>query len=149
MSALKESIKGEMKVAMRAKEKDRLRVIRTILAAFKQIEVDERIELDDDRMITVLDKMLKQRRESIRQFKEADRTDLIEIEEAEIVIIQEFLPQALTQEEIEEFVEKAVSDTGAQSIKDMGKVMGVLKPQMLGRADMSAVSVVIKAKLAT
>lgn len=149
MAALKETIKGEMKVAMRAKDKDRLRVIRTILAAFKQIEVDERIELDDDRMILVLDKMLKQRRESIRQFKEADRTDLIDIEEAEIVIIQEFLPQALTQEEIEAFVAKAVSDTGAQSIKDMGKVMGVLKPQMLGRADMSAVSVVIKAKLAT
>jgi uncharacterized protein YqeY len=149
MSSLKESIKGEMKVAMRAKEKDRLRVIRTILAAFKQIEVDERIELDDDRMIVVLDKMLKQRRESIRQFREANRTDLIEIEEAEIVIIQEFLPQALTQEEIEQCVAKAVSDTGAQSIKDMGKVMGVLKPQMLGRADMSAVSVVIKAKLAT
>jgi uncharacterized protein YqeY len=149
MSSLKESIKGEMKVAMRAKEKDRLRVIRTILAAFKQIEVDERIELDDDRMIVVLDKMLKQRRESIRQFREANRTDLIEIEEAEIVIIQEFLPQALTQEEVEQCVEKAVSDTGAQSIKDMGKVMGVLKPQMLGRADMSAVSVVIKAKLAT
>ena len=149
MAALKETIKGEMKVAMRAKDKDRLRVIRTILAAFKQIEVDERIELDDDRMILVLDKMLKQRRESIRQFKEADRTDLIDIEEAEIVIIQEFLPQALTKEEIEAFVVKAVSDTGAQSIKDMGKVMGVLKPQMLGRADMSAVSVVIKAKLAT
>jgi uncharacterized protein YqeY len=100
-------------------------------------------------MIVVLDKMLKQRRESIRQFREANRTDLIEIEEAEIVIIQEFLPQALTQEEIEQCVAKAVSDTGAQSIKDMGKVMGVLKPQMLGRADMSAVSVVIKAKLAT
>ena len=149
MSSLKENIKGEMKVAMRAKDKERLRVIRTILAAFKQIEVDERIELDDARMMIVLDKMLKQRRESIRQFKEADRTDLIEIEEAEIVIIQEFLPQALTSDEIEDFVEKAVSETGAQSIKDMGKVMGVLKPQMLGRADMSAVSVVIKAKLAT
>ncbi|MCK5889128.1 MAG: GatB/YqeY domain-containing protein [Methylococcales bacterium] len=148
MSLLKARIKDEMKVAMRAKEKDRLKVIRTILAAIKQIEVDERIELDDARVTLVLDKMLKQRRESIRQFNEAGRTDLIDIEEAEIVVIQSFLPKALSAEEIEAAVVKAIADSGAGSIKEMGKVMGILKPQMVGRADMSAVSTVIKAKLA-
>jgi uncharacterized protein YqeY len=149
MSSLKARITDDMKVAMKAKNKERLLVIRTILAAIKQIEVDERIELDDERIMLVLDKMLKQRRESIRQFKEAGRTDLTEIEEAEIVVIQDFLPQALTKEEIDMLVVKAISDSGAGSIKDMGKVMGILKPQMLGRADMSIVSSVIKAKLAT
>ncbi|MCF6202534.1 MAG: GatB/YqeY domain-containing protein [Methylococcaceae bacterium] len=149
MSLLKERITDDMKVAMKAKNKDRLLVIRTILAAIKQIEVDERIELDDERIVLVLDKMLKQRRESIRQFKEAGRDDLTKIEEAEILVIQDFLPQALTEEEINGLVIKAISDSGAGSIKDMGKVMGVLKPQMLGRADMSIVSSVIKAKLAT
>ncbi len=149
MSLLKERITDDMKIAMRAKNKERLLVIRTILAAIKQIEVDERIELDDERIMHVLDKMLKQRRESIKQFKEAGRDDLTEIEEAEVVVIQDFLPQALTEEEINERVEKAISDSGAGSIKDMGKVMGILKPQMLGRADMSVVSSVIKAKLAT
>ncbi len=149
MSLLKERITDDMKVAMKAKNKERLLVIRTILAAIKQIEVDERIELDDERIMLVLDKMLKQRRESIKQFKEAGRDDLTEIEEAEIVVIQDFLPQALTEEEIDALVVKAISDSGAGSIKDMGKVMGIVKPQMLGRADMSIVSSVIKAKLAT
>jgi len=121
--------------------------VRMILAAIKQIEVDERIELDDERIVVVLDKMLKQRRESIKQFNEAGRTDLTEIEEAEVVVIQDFLPKALSSQEIEEMVVKAVSDTAAGSIKDMGKVMGVLRPQMLGRADMSVVSSVIKVKL--
>lgn len=147
MSQLKKRIKEELKVAMRAKNKERLLVIRTILSSIKQIEVDERIELDDDRVIAVLDKMLKQRRESIKQFNDAGRSDLIEIEEAEVVVIQYFLPQALSQEEIEALVVKAISDSGAGSIKDMGKVMGILKPQMLGRADMSVVSSVIKTKL--
>lgn len=149
MSLLKERIREDMKTAMKAKNKERLLVVRTILAAIKQIEVDERIELDDERVIVVLDKMLKQRRESIRQFNDAGRTDLTEIEEAEIVVIQDFLPQALTQEEIEEMVVNAISSAGANSIKEMGKVMGILKSQMLGRADMSVVSSVIKAKLAT
>ena len=147
MDLLKNRIKDDMKAAMRAKNKDRLKVIRMILAAFKQIEVDERIELDDARIIVVLDKMLKQRRESIKQYNDAGRTDLSEVEEAEILVIQDFLPQALTQDEIEEMVVAAVSDSGAESIKDMGKVMGILRPQMLGRADMSVVSSVIKAKL--
>ena len=149
MDLLKNRIKDDMKATMRAKDKDRLKVVRMILAAFKQIEVDERIELDDARIIVVLDKMLKQRRESIKQYNDAGRTDLSEVEEAEILVIQDFLPQALTQDEIEEMVVAAVSDSGAESIKDMGKVMGILRPQMLGRADMSVVSSVIKAKLAS
>ena len=148
MDLLKGRIKDDMKKAMRAKDKERLIIIRMILAAIKQIEVDERVELDDGRIIVVLDKMLKQRRESIKQFKEAGRNDLSEIEEAEILVVQTFLPQALTSDEIEVLVVKAVADSGAESIKDMGKVMGILKPQMLGRADMSVVSSVIKAKLA-
>ncbi len=149
MSLLIPRIKDDMKAAMKAKEKDKLNVIRMILAAIKQIEVDERIELDDARVIVVLDKMLKQRRESIKQYNDAGRTDLSDIEEAEVIVIQDYLPKALSQEEISTMVEKAVTDTGAASMKDMGKVMGLLKPQMLGRADMSVVSSVIKAKLST
>ncbi len=148
MDLLKTRIKDDMKLAMKAKDKDRLNVIRMILAAIKQIEVDERIELDDERIIVVLDKMLKQRRESVKQFSEAGRQDLTEIEEAEILVIQDFLPKPLTEDEIQDMVAKAVSDSNAESLKDMGKVMGILKPQMLGRADMSVVSAVIKAKLA-
>jgi len=147
MGLLKDRIKDDMKAAMRAKDKDRLKVIRMIQAAIKQIEVDERVELDDERIVVVLDKMLKQRRESIKQFNEAGRNDLSEIEEAELLVIQDFLPKALTPEEIEDMVAKAVSDSAAESIKDMGKVMGILRSQMLGRADMSVVSSVIKAKL--
>jgi len=147
MDSLKIRIKDDMKTAMKAKEKDRLNVIRMILAAIKQIEVDERIELDNERIISVLDKMLKQRRESIKQFTEAGRTDLSDIEEAEVLIIQDYLPKALTDDEISAMVEKAVSDSAASSIKDMGKVMGILKPQMLGRADMSVVSKIIKTRL--
>lgn len=147
MDLIKIRIKDDMKLAMKAKDKARLNVIRMMLAAIKQIEVDERIELDDVRTIVVLDKMLKQRRESIRQFNEAGRIDLADIEEAEVLVVQEFLPQALTEEEIQAMVVKAVSDSNAESLKDMGKVMGVLKPQMLGRADMSQVSAIIKSKL--
>jgi len=148
MDVLKTRVKDDMKAAMKAKDKARLNVIRMILAGIKQIEVDERIELDDARIIVVLDKMLKQRRESIKQFNEAGRTDLTEIEEAEVLVIQEYLPQALTEIEIQDIVEKAVTDSGAESIKDMGKVMGIVKPQMLGKADMSVVSTVIKNRLA-
>lgn len=147
MDLLKDLIKDDMKVAMKAKDKPRLNVIRMIMAAVKQIEVDERIELDNSRTIVVLDKMLKQRRESIKQFNDAGRTDLSEIEENEILVIQSFLPKALAPEEIEVMVIKAISDTSANSIKDMGKVMGILKPQMIGRANMSDVSAIIKAKL--
>ena len=148
MDVLKTRVKDDMKTAMKAKDKERLNVIRMILAAIKQIEVDERIELDDARIIVVLDKMLKQRRESIKQFNEAGRTDLTEIEEAEVLVIQEYLPKALTEEEIQGMVEKAVADSAAESIKDMGKVMGIVRPQMLGRADMAVVSAAIKNRLA-
>jgi len=140
-------LKDEMKQAMRGKEKSRLGTIRLIMAAIKQIEVDQRIVLDDDQVITVLDKMLKQRRESIRQYRDAGREDLAEIEEAEIAVIQDFLPQALTEEEIAEMVKTAIADCSASSIKDMGKVMALLKPAMLGRADMAVVGVKIKAAL--
>jgi len=142
-----ETIKSEMKSAMKAGDKKRLGVIRLILAAIKQREVDERIELDDEQVIVVLDKMLKQRRESIRQYRDAERDDLAEVEEAEIIVIKEFLPESLTDEEINSIIEAAVSDTGASSIRDMGKVMAVLKPKMQGRADMSLVSAKIKQKL--
>ena len=148
MELLKDRIKDDMKASMKAKNKARLGVIRMILAAIKQIEVDERVELDNDRTIVVLDKMLKQRRESIRLFREAGRDDLVDIEESEILVIQDFLPQALTDEEVDAMVAQAVADAGAESIKDMGKVMGLLKPQMQGRADMSVVSAKIKAVLA-
>lgn len=141
-------IKDDMKAAMKGGDKARLAVIRLILAAIKQIEVDEQIELDDERVIQVLDKMLKQRRESIRQFAEAGRNDLVAAEEAEVLVIQDFMPQALTEAEIDSMVGEAVAESGAESVKDMGKVMALLKPKMQGRADMSVVSAKIKAALA-
>jgi len=147
MSSLKATITDAMKAAMKSGDKARLGTIRMILAAIKQIEVDERIELDDNRILAVLDKMLKQRRESIRQYRDANRADLAEIEEDEIQIIQDFLPQALNNEEIQQMIEQAIAETGASSIKDMGKVMGILKPKMQGRADMAVVSAQIKTAL--
>jgi len=147
MDSLKDRIKEDMKASMKSGDKARLGVIRMILAAVKQVEVDERVELDDERVIIVLDKMLKQRRESIRQYRDADRIDLAEIEEAEVVVIQDFLPQALSEAEIDEMVAKAIAETGAESIKDMGKVMAILKPKMQGRADMAVVSARIKSGL--
>ena len=140
-------LKDEMKAAMKSRQKERLGVIRLILSATKQVEVDERIELDDARVIAVLDKMLKQRRESIRQYRDANRVDLAEIEEAEILVIQDFLPKPLTEDEITEMVQAAISDSSASSIKDMGKVMGIVRPAMIGRADMAVVSTKIKALL--
>jgi len=148
MDLILDRIKEDMKASMKAGNKARLGVIRLILAATKQVEVDERIALDNERVIQVLDKMLKQRRESIRQFSDAGRTDLVDIEEAEVQVIQDFLPQALSEEEIETMIKNAITDSGAESVKDMGKVMGLLKGKMQGRADMSVVSVKIKAALA-
>ena len=148
MSELLAHLKNEMKIAMKSGEKARLGVIRLILAAVKQIEVDERIELDDSRVLVVLDKMVKQRRESIRQYTDGNRVDLADVEAAEIVIIQTFLPQPLTETEIDAMVAQAVADSGATSIKEMGKVMALLKEPMQGRADMSVVSVKIKAAFA-
>ena len=148
MQTLTNRIKEDMKIAMKAGDKDRLGVIRLILAAIKQREVDERIELNDEQVIVVLDKMLKQRRESIKHYQGAGRTDLTEVEEAEIVVIQDYLPQPLTEAEVDALIGDAVAETGAASIKDMGKVMAIIKPKMQGRADMSTVSGKIKAALA-
>lgn len=141
------AIEDAMKAAMRAKDKPTLSTIRLILAEIKRIEVDERINIDNDRIITVLDKMLKQRRDSIEQFRAASREDLAEIEEAEMITIQSFLPAQLSEQEIADLIAEAISASGAQSMKDMGKVMGILKPQLQGRADIGAVSGKIKAAL--
>ncbi len=136
-----------MKSSMKSGNKERLGVIRLMLSAIKQIEVDERIELDNDRITTVLDKMAKQRRESITQFDSAGRDDLTAIEQAELKIILEYLPEALSDAEINDLVEQSINATGAVTIKDMGKLMGMLKPQLQGRADMGKVSQLIKARL--
>ena len=137
-----------MKAAMKGGDKPRLAVIRLILAAIKQREVDERIELNDEQVLAVLDKMVKQRRDSIKQYGDAGRDDLANAEQAEIVIIQDYLPEALSDDEIAAIIEQAISDTGAESMKDMGKVMGKVKPQVQGRADVGAVSGLVKQKLA-
>ena len=145
--SLKDRIQQDVKDAMRAREKQRLATIRLITAAIKQREVDERIELDDEQVLLILDKMCKQRRESISQFEKAGRDDLIAVEVREMEIIQGYLPKQLGDDEIAALIAAAMSDTGATSIKDMGKVMGQLKPKLQGRADMSAVSAMIKARL--
>ena len=145
--SVKESLQQDMKAAMRGGDKRRLGVIRLIMAAIKQREVDERIELDDGQLVAVLDKMAKQRRESIEQFKKAGRDDLVEQEEFELEILKAYLPEQLDDAEIDTLVDEAIKNTGASSIKDMGKVMGQLKSKLQGRADMGAVSGKIKARL--
>ncbi|NEX17473.1 MAG: glutamyl-tRNA amidotransferase [Halochromatium sp.] len=145
---LKSRLQADMKAAMKAGDKARLGVIRLINAAIKQREVDERIELDDTQVLAVLDKMLKQRRDSVSQYSEAGREDLAEQERFEIGICQEYMPAALSEDELTALIAAAIADTGAAGMKDMGKVMGVLKPQIQGRADMAAVSATVKAKLA-
>ena len=144
---LKSRLQDDMKNAMRAKEKDRLVVIRGTIAAIKQREIDEQIELDDTQILAILDKLVKQRRDSAQQFRDAERLDLAEKEEMEMGILQEYLPVALTESEIARLIDEAISTTGAQSMKEMGKVMGMLKPKVQGRADMSQVSTLIKQKL--
>jgi uncharacterized protein YqeY len=146
-SGLKATIASEMKVSMRARDKVRLGAIRLILSEIKRIEVDERIELDDARILAVLDKMLKQRRDSITQYEAADRQDLADVEIAEVAVIDTFLPTALTEKEILELLDSAISASGADSIRDMGKVMAVLKPQLQGRADVGVVSQLVKKRL--
>ena len=145
--ALKEKITADMKVAMRAKEKQRLGVIRLIQAAIKQREVDERISLDDTQVIVVLDKMLKQRRDSIEQYEKAGRPDLVDQEAFEIQVIKTYLPQPLTETELATLITQAIQATGATSVKDLGKVMGILKTQVQGRADMKQLSDQIKQRL--
>lgn len=147
MSELKQQITEAMKDAMRAKAKARLGTIRLILAELKRIEVDERIELDDARVLAVLDKMNKQRRDSIAQFDAAGRDDLAAIEREEMEVIATFLPAALSEDDINALIQDAIASTGATSMQDMGKVMGLLKPKVQGRADMGAVSKKIKAQL--
>ena len=144
---LKTRLQDDMKSSMKSGNKERLGVIRLMLSAIKQIEVDERIELDSDRITAVLDKMAKQRRESIAQFEKAGRDDLTAIEQAELEIILEFLPEALSEAEINDLVEQSINATGATTLKDMGKLMGMLKPQLQGRADMGKVSQLIKSRL--
>jgi len=147
MSKLKQLITDDMKLAMKAQDKPALKAIRMILGAIKQKEIDERIELDDNQVMAVIQKMVKQRKDSISQFSEAGRTDLVEVEEAELLIINNYMPKQLSQDEIEAAVVKAISDTGADSMKDMGKLMGILKGQLDGKADMGQVSQLIKSKL--
>lgn len=141
---LKLRIQDDMKGAMKSGDKRRLGVIRLIMAAIKQREVDERIELDDEQVLAVLDKMVKQRRDSIEQYEKAGRNELADQERYEIEILQEYLPEALSEEEISALIKQAMADTGAASMRDMGKVMGQLKPKLQGRADIGAVGAMVK-----
>jgi uncharacterized protein YqeY len=147
MSELKKRIQDAAVKAMKSGDKERLAILRLISSSMKQVEVDERIELDDARVIVILDKMVKQRRESIAQFETAGRDDLVRKESYEIDVIHEFLPQALSEAEVDEIVNQAIAETGASSIKDMGKVMAIVKPRIIGRADVGAVSGRIKSRL--
>ena len=147
MTTLKERITEDMKAAMRASAKERLSTIRMALAAIKQREVDERIMLDDAQVIAVLEKMVKQRKESIAQFEQGGRQDLADKEKAEITLLQAYLPAQLSDSEVDALIKDAIAATGAGSVKDMGKVMGVVKAKAAGKADMGAVSARIKAAL--
>lgn len=147
MSTLKAQLTDAMKDAMRAQDKERLATIRLATAALKQIEVDERIELDDARVLAVLEKMIKQRRESVAAFEQGGRTDLVAKENAEIAVLQTFLPAQLSDAEIDQLIAAAIAETGAKEPRDMGKVMNLLRPQLAGRADTGAVSQKVKAKL--
>lgn len=146
--SLKQRLTDDMKTAMKAGEKDRLAAIRLINAAIKQKEVDERVEMDDARVIAVLEKMVKQRKDSIEQYDKAGRDDLAAIERAELAIIGQYLPEKMGEAEIRAAIEAAISETGAAGPADMGKLMGVLKPRLAGQADMGEVSKLIKQRLA-
>lgn len=148
MTTLKSQITEVLKVTMRAKEMDKLTVIRSLQAAIKQIEVDERVELDDNRVLAVIEKQIKQRKESIKAFEGANRQDLASKEQAEVEILSQFLPAAMTEEELDSVIEQTILAQQATSIKDMGKVMNSLRPIIAGRADPAQVSAKIKAKLA-
>ncbi len=145
--SLKGKITDDMKSAMKAGDKDRLKAVRLILAAIKQIEVDTRTELDDTAVLSVLDKMVKQRRDSVEQFQKGGRDDLVNIELAEIAVIETYLPEQLSNEELDALIDEVISATGAESIRDMGKVMGQIKSRAAGRADMGAVGAKVKARL--
>jgi hypothetical protein len=144
---LKERVTEDMKAAMRAKDSDRLSAIRLLLSAIKQREVDERIQLSDDDVVAVIEKMLKQRRDSISQFEAGGRQDLADKEQFEVQVLSVYMPQALSQQEIEQVVAEAIATVGATSAQDMGKVMTALKPKLAGRADMTKVSALVKSRL--
>jgi len=144
---LKEQINLDLKDAMRAKDKATLNALRLITAAIKQIEVDERIDVDDERMLIILDKLAKQRQESIVQFQKAQRDDLVNQEQFELALVQRYLPTPFTSEEIQQFIDDAIAQANAQKMSDMGQVMAILKPKMQGRADMGKVSALIKSRL--
>ena len=146
--SLTDTVKAAMKAAMKARDKERLGTIRLIQAEFKRIEVDERIELDDARALAVLDKMVKQRRDSVQQYSDAGRTELADKELAEIAVLQEFLPAQLAEDEILALIDDAIAASGASGMQAMGPVMGQLKSQLQGRADMGAVSKLVKSRLA-
>ncbi|HCG78767.1 MULTISPECIES: GatB/YqeY domain-containing protein [Thalassolituus] len=144
--SLTATVKDAVKAAMRAKEKERLSALRLITAEFKKVEVDERIEVDDARALQILDKMCKQRRDSIKQYQDAGRDELAAVEQAEIDVISEFLPEAISDEELSQMVSDAIAQSGAAGMQDMGKVMGILKPKVQGRADMGKVSQMVKSQ---
>jgi uncharacterized protein YqeY len=143
-AGLKQAIRAAMITALKAREKKELGMTRLIMAAIKQVEIDNRVDLDDAGVVGVLDKMVKQRRDSVKQYRDASRDDLVEIEEFEISVIGKYLPQPLTADEIRQMIRTAVEENRAESIRDMGKVMGVLKPRMHGRADLASVSQEVK-----
>ena len=147
MSELKQQITNDMKLAMKAKDKPALKAVRMILGAIKQKEIDDRIELNDTQVLVVIQKMVKQRKDSISQFSDAGRIDLVEVEESELAIINNYMPKQLTEDEVDAAVTKVIEDSGADSMKDMGKLMGILKNQIDGKADMGLVSQLIKSKL--
>ena len=147
MSDLKQQITNDMKLAMKAKDKPALKAVRMILGAIKQKEIDDRIELNDTQVLVVIQKMVKQRKDSISQFSDAGRIDLVEVEESELAIINNYMPKQLTEDEVDAAVTKVIVDSGADSMKDMGKLMGILKSQIDGKADMGLVSQLIKSKL--
>jgi len=147
MSNLKERLNEDVKVAMRNKDRDRLVTLRMITAAIKQKEVDERVELDDARVLSIIDKMARQHRDSIQQFEAAGRTDLVDKEKTELAIVQGYLPEQLGEDEIKQLIQSAIQSTGASSVKDMGKVMGIIRSQIQGRADMTRTGELVKALL--
>ena len=147
MSQLKQLITNDMKLAMKAKDKSALKAIRMIIGAIKQKEIDDRIELNDSQVLTVIQKMVKQRKDSISQFADAGRTDLVEVEESELSIINNYMPEQLSDDEVDAAVTRAIADSGANSMKDIGRLMGILKGQLDGKADMGTISQLIKDKL--
>lgn len=145
--SLKQQLAEDMKSALRAKDRERLSVLRMLLSAVRQKEIDDKVELDDDGVLAAVEKMVKQRHDAEKQYRDAGRTELADAEAAEIVVLESYLPEPLSDAELAELIDAAVAETGAESMRDMGKVMGVLKPKVQGRADMGAVSAGVKAKL--